>query len=437
MKRRLTCLAIGILSFILMSGLHSNVLAAQAASVGVLTVVQQNEQIYFYSISPAGSATLSASLPPEFRLGQPTTQDVWFVSDLRRIAASPDGTIIAFTAQRGEENALFLYTLAQNTLQTVTIQPTLQPLWSPDGGAILLSVCSCGLDGDPYSDRDYVYELASGQLFPITASGSHGGYYIWLDDSSALVYMEANGVYFISRHGDIIRSLVEFMSPPSPHTVLYICGLIWSEVNQRFYYVLGCVGGGDEPYEYIYSVDLAGNNRAEISDSLPTLFPDDYDVDMVNLHPITAGDGVYVVLSSSDNSIQPDGLIRWRILRVSQGQIETVYENRLVDDLTGSAISPDGQKMLLLAAAYGTGGEGFLNVVDLTTGQELVQSDLNGLGLCDAQWIDSQTILYSADPQRQCDLDAATSPEDFWLLDVTAHSTTNIGASISLPNHDT
>jgi hypothetical protein len=426
LKSQRTLCLIGIVVVILISAVHSYGVAAQDTPPGILTVIQQNERIYFYSIPPSGNAKLIGLLPSEFRLGRPTDEAVWFISDIERVAVSRDGADIAFTAQRGQEDALFIYTVGQENLQQVAIQPGLMPLWSPDSSAILLSVCPCKWEEGPYSDRDYVYELTSRQLSPLTEPGSYGQNYHWLTDSSALVYREGNAVLMSSRHGDTMHSLTVLMSPPSPNTYLSICDLTWSGASRRFYYVLGCIGGGEEPYEYIYSVDLNGDHRMETLASLPTFYPDERFVSVVNIHPVPTGNGVYVSLGSEDDSPPLDGLSRWRILRVDRGHIQTIYEGKISEPFMDSVLSPDGQKMLLLTTARGTNGRGFLEVVDLSTRQTLVQSDLNGLGLCNAQWIDNQSILYSADPQRRCDIVAASTLENFWLLDVATGSALNV-----------
>jgi hypothetical protein len=212
-----------------------------------------------------------------------------------------------------------------------------------------------------------------------------------------------------------------------------ICAPVWSAANQRYYYVVGCIGGGDMAYEYIFSVDLAGNNRNESIDTLPDLFPNDSWVGVRGIHADPLSDKVYVVVDSQDGSRDPEGLIRWRILQFdNSGDMRVIYQEHL-DELFihYSLLSPAGDFMALLTPATGPKSEGVLKVIRLTTGQAAASVNVAPNGICeDAQWLDNTHLLYTVDQLGYCDFVVSTVPVETYMLDVITGEITSLTSDL-------
>jgi hypothetical protein len=399
---------------------------AEPFSEFILIGTQDLQGIHFYSVNPIGEVELIQSLPSDFRIGEPDNTQTWFILEQGNFMVSPDQTQIAFTAQRGEENALFIYNVQQNDLQQSSIPADLKPIWSPDSSLILVSPCCEGAA----SNDDYIYDILLSQIIPVDTGELNGSEFQWVMDSTGLVYVAGSQIMFVSRDGETQRVLTDIWSQiPSDISSFEICDLTWSEASQRYYYDVGCIGGGEEPNEYLYSVDLIGNNRAETSTSLPSLYPEDSYVRVVDLHPVPVGSGVYITLKAQDGSRSPDGLTRRRILRLdSPGEMSVIYEEKRDESFSKSIISPDKNSIALVSPANGPTSKGLLQVIDLNNGQVVAEERVTPQAICDAQWTSNTTVIYSVDPIGVCDVRYSAQPIQVWQLNILTGTTHNVSS---------
>jgi hypothetical protein len=403
-------------------GLASVEAAAQPEAT-VVFAAQQADRIAFVMLSESGKRTPLGELPPEFHTGEPDTSSNWFIDDPSSyISPSPDRTMIAFTAQRGEkESRLFLYAVArQRIVQQIDIPIWHEPVWSPDGSAILLKFYYW-----PYTSgaMDYVYEIAKDQLHALDSEKQDAFIDQWLPDSSGLLFDDVN-LSTVARDGHTdhpLRKLTDVYSQiPEDDADRNICETEWSAVNKRYYYVVGCVGGADIPTEYIYSVDLAGHNHKETLISLPKMYPDETFIDVRSILPSPDKKDVYIVVSS----MPVEERMRMRILRLDKpGKFTTVYEEASDHEFQFARMSPNGKHIALLNTPGGSPGhgDGAIRVIQLETGKLIASIDIAPQQICseDAQWLGSTKLVYTVDPDVYCYPGVSKQPIHLWQLDVT------------------
>lgn len=408
---------------------------AQASLPSVIIAVQDVNGIHFYSVDTVASMTRIGGLPQEFKVREPDESQDWFILYEQYLAPSPDQTLMAFTAQQGDEGALFLYSIPQNQIvKQIAIPLCLKPVWSPDGSGILLTIY-CGQQ-HTRGGIDYVYDLGSGQLHALDSTEDDVAQFQWLTDSSGFLYEDGADLSIIARDGEAshpTRQLTNLRSELPEGAYVSICDPVWSAANQRYYYIVGCIGGGEIPYEYIYSVDLEGNNRNETFLPLPYLYPKERTIYVYGLHADPAGNDMYITLGSQDGSEYPDGLIRWRIVGLSNpGEISPVYEEHLEESIDFSLMSPDGNLIALFSPSTGPRSEGLLKVVSLDTGEVVATVNIAPYAICDdAQWLDNTHLLYTVDSDGYCTLRVSSQRIQTWQLDVMSGSTRELAEGLN------
>ncbi|MEO7912688.1 MAG: peptidoglycan-binding protein [Roseiflexaceae bacterium] len=110
---------------------------------------------------------------------------------------SPDARTLAFTSNRSGRGAVWLLELQSGALRQVTPsdQECQFPAWSPDG-RMLIVTCE-PLDNAPLAARDFVIDMASGQLRQL--SNDHSGWADW-SAASEIVFTHWTGKSF-----DLVR----------------------------------------------------------------------------------------------------------------------------------------------------------------------------------------------------------------------------------------
>ena len=181
--------------------------------------------------------------------------------------------------------------------------------------------------------------------------------------------------------GDVFRSICK------PH---------WSPANQRIYFVVGCGYTGIH-FEWLYSVDLAGNLRLEFDPTVSNT-PSNTTVIDVSIRTVMSvtDSPVYVTTFSQE----PGSGIVWRILALdSVGNSSTVFEaiNPVEGDfLQTASLSPNGQYMALAGNELGSGVNGGLAIVDLNSLGVIASKPAGTMDIaCTMIWHDSQTLIYS------------------------------------------
>ena len=372
----------------------------------------------------------------------------WLILSEKSFAASPDGQLIAFTAKHENEATLFLYTVSSNSLIQHPISSYwLVPQWSPDSEAILLKPSNPYWNGLPLPN-DFVYEVATNSLFQITYTEGRETAFQWSPDGDSLLYLgtchpqtcgnPTRDIYVISRDGSSRFPITDFPKELPPDTYIDVCYIEWDAISARWYYVIGCGGIFDNPFTFLYSTDIHGNNQLEVDTEAHLRTREAGDITfnygiIKGVHP--RPEGVYFSVEFSfypDIDLHPDmanvSQNDWRVLRLNRsGQLETVYQqlDTLVNgsgtELTGSVISPDGQKMVLLFNS----DRAF--VIDVANNQNI--GAISGLtepdqhAVCDVSWVDNDTIIYNMGGRTCQGVDTVQS-QAVWMLNGVTNEVT-------------
>jgi hypothetical protein len=385
-----------------------------------IIVSASDTEIAFYQVDAAGQKTSVGSLPSGIIFAQEPQPDQWTVSFSYNFTISPNGQQIAFTAQRKDEINLFIYTLQDSHLEQISIPRLLYPQWSPDGHALLLTPCCV----DPGTEQDYTnytYDLREDRLTPLNTTG-FGWLFRWLPDSKSIVYGSFDGLFKMSRDETSNEMLLDLSDVPSQNDFDFICGLEWSEAEQRFYYVRGCGEETEQPNEILYSTNLQGTTKQEFESSLSMLYPNEKGATIIDF--FVEGDTKFFFILSHD--IDYSNQIYWRIAQFTEGQLIDVYFEPVEQDpyITVSAMSPDSSKIAVVSHSWKD--RGLILVVDTANGAELVNEEFTTIPVCDVEWIDSENLLYTVSPEEICDPFYTSSPLQIVHLNVSTQKTTPI-----------
>lgn len=426
----------------------------QTGELPLRVVAVTAQGITFFENTPAGTLEPLGVPFANFAVESYGGSAEWMSLASESFAVSPGGQRIAFTARRGSEAALFVYTINDGSLlQRPIVSYWLLPTWSPDSEAILLNLGGY-FGGELPPPNAYVYELASDSLFQITFSAEPERELQWSADGSSLIYFgwcspdpcgnPTRDLYIVSRDGADRFPLTDFPTQLPPNVDPFVCFLTWSPNDQRWYYVVGCGSNLDTHMVFAYSVDLNGNNRLEIdledyirtTDGAGLTFQ--YGL-IKGIHPrpegiyFSAEVGIYPDIDLYPDA--PDALVsEWRALRLtSPGQLETVYRQPLTSigpvGLAGSVISPDGQRMVMLS------GFGAF-VIDIANNQNIgavsAQPPPGGRAVCDVRWVNSDTIAYNVGA-NVCDMVTMTAPQAAHIMNVVTHEVTPLTDGLAGP----
>ena len=415
-------------------------LQSQASGAGgsVLVAAYTEDGIQLYTVDAAGQQTWVAGLPSS-RIGSLVDKSRWRGGTSSSLTLSPDGRLLAFTAHRDGDWSLFVYDLAAGTLIEQSLPTNPKLVWSPDSSALLLT------GGTAYPYNDFVYEVGSERLIQLTHTKYGESSFGWLPDSSGLFYQglysgcesceTTQALYFVTRDARETWLLAIGAELTRAYSDDSVCWPTWSEPNRRIYFIIGCVAGGNQTNEYLYSVDLAGNVRLEIIGGLNSLYQREFNVWTSNIHPSPLTSDVYLTIASQGGGDEGRNLSNRRILHLSAvDEVERIYEKVMQTDwLSSSRISPEGSAIALLMYGRGT-SNGFLEVIDLATGQRMIGPGSTPLDVCDVSWDDETTLFYGVDPTGDCDI--TRSPQSVWMLDTisgkTQEVTGGLGDNVSI-----
>jgi hypothetical protein len=445
-----------IMLWLLVIGVSGGAAHAQAEEKLIRVVSVTAQGIAFYE-PRADGLHLLGSLPENIALQSLGGQAEWLIRGKSGLALSGDGQQIAFTARRGEEAALFIYTFGEEQLiQRSLPSYWLFPQWSPDSQAVLLHAPLPFLE--PVSvPENFIYNLAADTFIPVTSGNSIERDFNWTDDSQGVVYLggcefsacadrHRADYYGVSRDGSERHALTDIATQISDIDRPYFCQLIWSAGNQRWYYEVGCATGSDEGAgkDRIYSVSRDGDNRLEIDLEayFKTLYPQG-SLDWMDVKSIQAtANGVYLGLQMAFDTGTPpyanNQLIQWRVLQVDfSGNITTAYQpapplpDGGVDNQVGygrtldsSVVSPDQRHVAMIVGTLA-------QVFDLDTDVLVAEANAEGI-ICDALWLDDQRIIYNQS-LSQCDsVDVVV--DDVKVLDIADGSITTLNEDLDSPS---
>lgn len=440
---RLLCPLIGSIAII---SILCSVVAPSAAALSETQpylVAQGDSGITFYSVDADGTPQALKTLT-EFRLGQPEDSTHWWIRDAFHAAANANRSTLSWTGQRGQQRALFIDRLNGEPPEEIALPYLLEPTWSPDGSAILLAPGGRWYDDSlDQNSATYVYTLSSGQLQQVSHSDETDSDYRWLPDSSGFTYLgpsepcsDCSGtqedLWTSDRQGEHARRLTRLDHEAPPDTLHTICDVTWSDILQRFYFIVGCdYGDPSSPYQYLYSTSFAGDTRREYADMLGSMFPNTYLSDLTGLFSLSTGSPIRLILQTFADT--NDGHGAWQVVGIDQtgltGERDSLPVYGLVDG--GPAfLAPDGQTLALTGYqdVAQTPGAPVIYFADMNSGHFIGEQPVITAGFCDALWQDNQTLLYTVVPEGRCDIERADAA--IWLTTISGE-TVNISASLS------
>lgn len=414
-----------VVILILVSTLCLQLSSATTQAARAYLVAQTADGVTFYDVDESGTPMPIKSLA-DFRMGTPQDADHWWIRDEFHVTATADHSMLAYTAQRGDQRMLFIDTLDGTPPREVAIPSLLQPLWSPDGSGILLKPNNRWYDEPPETFTGFhAYDLENDRLAQLTSPDEttpHG--FQWLPDSSGLIFQGESepcagcGVQYdlwtVERDGTN-RKRITHLNREGPTDIFHsICHLTWSERAQRYYYIVGC-DYNNVGLPYLYSTSLAGDNRLEYPTTLQTLYPDDYLKWVNGLYADPAEDSVRVVMQTFHYAT--DGYGYWHIARADALGTEAgddVIAVYALDDSGAIYPAPDA-RTLALTGYQSIDGDSrqVIYFVDTDRMQLVSEQPVVSNTICDALWRDADTLLYSEVPQyTSCDI--ARSPMTIW-----------------------
>jgi WD40 repeat protein len=226
--------------------------------------------IVFYGVNWENESAEIGRLPVNMGLNDRERNHEWRINARDNFVLSPDNQHIAFVAQKQDSGltGLFIYDLQTRTLdEAVTVEachefypPSIK--WSPDSRLIMVGPgCSSTV-----ADSRILYRLADQQRIPLPDDYSSA---YWSADSSRLLYHALSddvNLFDTERNLGVRLGNIEHLTvSPLAFQYLHVCRFVWSDVTQRWFFESGCASPSDSPMDYLYSVDLDGNARLEMS----------------------------------------------------------------------------------------------------------------------------------------------------------------------------
>jgi hypothetical protein len=442
-----------MLLWLLVIGLPGGTAYTQVEGKPIRIVSVTTQGIAFYEPGMDGLQLLGR-LPENVAVESLGGQAEWLIRGKPALALSADGQQIAFTARRGDEAALFIYSFADGQLiQRSLPSYWLFPLWSPDNQAILLHAPLPYLEPVDEVPENYIYHIAAGEFTQITGSHSIERDFNWTDDSQGVIYLgdcefsacagrHFSDYYGMSRDGSERYALTDVATQMPDIERPFLCQLTWSAGNQRWYYEVGCATGPDDGQgiDRIYSVNPDGDNRLEIDLAayFETLYPDGTLrwMDVKTIQP--ASNGIYLGLQMAFYTGTPPfsdvRLIQWRVLQVDfSGNITTAYQPAppIPEDEVGywrpldsSVVSPDQRHVAMIVGSLA-------QVIDLDTDAVVAEVAAEG-SICDASWLDDQRIIYNQS-RSECD-NVDVLADDVKVLHMSDGSVTTLNEDPDSPS---
>ena len=324
----------------------------------------ENDIVEFWEVQADGTSIKLSELSSQFSLDETQNPD-WLIPAIDVFKVSPSADLIAFSARQGTRNALFIYEFS-----TMTLLPSIPteywgiPKWSPDGTTILFEPRPFGIDDERIyytlnpRPSELVYHVATGAITEFSSPP----FLNWLPDSSGFYRQEGQNIKIADQYFDNVQFLnAPLLNDTSVGTPTRQCPFEWSDVHQKFYYVIGhCYEGS---YQRLYSVDLNGNTTLEI---------DFFDFDTLQKRAVSWNvanlearqDGLYVSVTVSHFDDKGEFFQSWMVLRINaNGQVDTLVDITQDDGgpFSATQISPDGTKLLALSFALGNESRGVVS----------------------------------------------------------------------------
>jgi hypothetical protein len=361
--------------------------------------------ITFQEYTDQGTLGTVITIPGSFAVKDIGTAD-WMIPAPDDFKISPNGQYVAFPAFRSEtETSIFIYDFATANLEHISVPGLMTVTWSPNSEMFVLHplLNSFLFENSAPAPETFVYTLQSQEMIQVTSGTREVEHeFIWIDNDRFIYVGQGipcsapcrtgNDLYVGDRFGLNGSALTNLGAAIAGDVFRSICNPHWSSANQRIYFVVGCGYTGIH-FEWLYSVDLAGNLRLEF-DPL-TLFQSAIDLNIQAIFS-TPNSPVFIAVFSQDFD---KGNV-WRILQIdSLDNLLLVYE--MIDPVEGdflqtASLSPNGQYMALAGNELGLEANGGLAIIDLNLPGVVASKPAGTVDIaCSMTWRDSQTLVYS------------------------------------------
>ncbi len=400
-------------------------LSAQSASTHVEIVEATAQGINFYSTDTNGNLQIVGQLPSDFAV-EGIEEGDWIIPSTDSFAVANNGEQIAFTAQNGNDVALFIYTIGEPNLQTHLI-PTLGLVkWSPDSSAILI-------ESGTQNSASSIYDIASNQLTIVPNSEGFSGGFQWLPDGNKIIFVgianlcdapcSSTDIYVVNRNGQELRTLTNMGSSLSS----YVCAPIWNNYDKRVYYIVGCSGEGSFLTDNIYSVDLNGQVRLE--ENWLDLYPENF-VQINGIH-IAPNGSIYLAAMLTNQAGTETQWVAAQLISRQQTEIIFAMSFDGYKPLYKSKLSPQGTYLAFDGYLPQAGG-GDIVVLDVLNGQAVSGSNTIEHA-CDIKWLNNQNLLLTQ-VQGWCTPDRAVGNyEAINLANIVDGTISNITTKLNAP----
>ncbi|HEX2909127.1 MAG TPA: hypothetical protein VHO69_19795 [Phototrophicaceae bacterium] len=390
--------------------------SAQTPTEATRLVFEIADKVRFYQIDSAGIRTPIYELSADFAVLSHGKAE-WIIPIPESIVVSPQADKIAFVAiQNYTDSALFWFDVHDPVLRQTPL-PGLGGLqWSPDGRMILLFPDGVEISIPVYVKDAYVYSFEAGTLNPlVNPVNKPFGNFHWFDshrilyraqsEDCAAPCIDAGNLFLFELDTQTTTRLTDIghqLPADAPNDKIQFYAdcradiVRWSSANNRLYYSVNCVDTADQVHSYLYSSDLSGGNQLEAD--LLTLQPENFYAVIQSIHVID--DTVYFTIESE---IRPKGegaaaiYAGWRIYALSNNGVRSIWEARFNEAgaawLSAVEVSPDNRKLMVGGLDYTSDEEGYFAVVDLESGQIILQGHVP-TNICEIEWLEATRVIY-------------------------------------------
>jgi len=378
------------------------------ANIGGLLLRQSSDGLEIVTVSETGEVLSVARTLADYAIA-PDSEASWIlhpdylIPTPQNITLSPDGTTVAFVVIQNEENfRLIVYQHDIDRLLVNDIPAYAYPTWSPDGESLLLDMANAS-NTTIYESMIYMPDFGFDIL---TEQEAHAiaNTFQWLPDENQIIYMKNRDIFLTDSQGSFHRQLTTIEDAILLEITPSICEMVAS--SERIYFTVGCA----DDTEYLYSVDLDGNVRLELS--LVDLYSDGYmpffvPMRIAGIFPDAVSTDVFLLLevqtANPENSSQDTTHAVHRL--TAPQTTELIFERTYsVDDaiaISVVSLSP-GQDYLAFAGGSSlTEGSFVLTVINPEDGTIIFEQ--NGLqGICELDWLSETVLAYEEISRLNC-----------------------------------
>ena len=389
-------------------------------------LLEVNEGLHLYELNADGTSDLFYSFPAEFSLYQ-RGETEWVIPSPQHIVISPTGDRIAFVATyEFIDTSLFWFDIGQTDLQQVEIPGLGFPEWSPNGQMLILHSEYMMIDQYLNLNDAYLYVFADNSLnlLPNPLNSSLRSGFRWLSNQQILYLgrssdcdepcIWSSDLFLLTL--DLITAVkLTDIGQQIPNSIAedvieyYSFCLVDMDqlqvLNDLIYYVVTCFDTTDQAFSFLYSVDLDRNNQLHAN--VPSMYTDNFYMVIRNLQAVN--DIIYFAVESQTRP-QIGGLEaifgNWRVFSMVSDQMPVlISESRFAGSAHANLFDIDwfSSQNQLIQGGRGnidesvTNRMGYYEIINVNTGQMILQGELINEIICTVEWIDDTHVLISTD----------------------------------------